>query len=74
MRVIVCAIPQLRSKLKLWNFETNLLLHEQIAVDVDISRYGAENAALFREVKGRKLLACLVGDSLLEVTFLCHMK
>jgi len=31
-------------------------------------RYAAENAALFREIKGKKLLSCLVGDSLLEVS------
>lgn len=30
-------------------------------------RYAAENAALFREENGYKLLSCLVGDSLLEV-------
>ena len=30
-------------------------------------RYAAENAALFREAQGCKLLTCLVGDSLLEV-------
>nr|CAB3263831.1 protein-methionine sulfoxide oxidase mical3a [Phallusia mammillata] len=28
--------------------------------------YAAENAALFREHKGKKLMSCLVGDSLLE--------
>uniref|UniRef100_H2ZHW2 F-actin monooxygenase n=1 Tax=Ciona savignyi TaxID=51511 RepID=H2ZHW2_CIOSA len=47
-------------------FAINQFAQPDIALFDFTCMYAAENAALFREVNGQKLLSCLVGDSLLE--------
>ena len=51
------------------DFAVNGQNGEDIALFDFTSMYAAENAAMIFEMKGRRLLTCLAGDSLMEVRY-----